>query len=400
MTNSSQRRLRILFVATGYPTPYRPNQSIFTHRSIQQLSKYVDPKVIHFRSWLPGRPWVEKRKLDGIDVLSLSIPQLPGGSTLHLNAKLLAWLGRMFAGAQLKETDLIHSTDLYPAGFVGSQWSKLTKKPHTTHVIGSDLNLFLAPKLRSIGSEWLMKINGFACNSTAILNALTRMAPGLKNATVIYRGVDTNLFSPHGAAGGPQASLPPVRFLYLGGFHSWDPRQVDYYNLKGGHILLEAWQKVEDKVQPGSLLIGGPGADKGKLEEWRQTLHFPQAVFFAGTIPPAEIPSTIRACDVVVIPSLQEGLPNVANEAQSSGRPVLGTDAGGIPEAVLHEQTGLIIPRGDPDRLAQGIEWFFFHQNEMVQMGSKGRDRALTQFSWDRFSIQMTTLFQNAVENN
>lgn len=63
----------------------------------------------------------------------------------------------------------------------------------------------------------------------------------------------------------------------------------------------------------------------------------------------------IRACDVVVLPSLNEGLPNLAIEAQACGRPVLGTNAGGIPEAVLDGKTGIIVQKGDRDALSKGL---------------------------------------------
>lgn len=392
-----KKRFKVLFIATGYPTRDRPNQNIFTHRSIKRLSNYLDVQVIQFRAWKPDRPIVEKRIWDGVNVTTLACPQIPGGSNFHINAKLLSWFGSKFVWPLVIKADLLHSTDLYPSGYVASKWAQKGKKPHTTHVIGSDLNLFLLPKLSSINKVWLNKIAGFACNSLAIKKLLIESVPGTKNLKVIYRGVDIEKFSPTGPSLGPQISEPPVRFLYLGGFHTWDPSKTDYYNLKGGPILLEAWESIESIVQPSNLLVGGPGTDINKLESWRASLKFPNSVHFCDVIVPSNVPSYIRASDVLIIPSTSEGLPNIANEAQACGRPVLGTDAGGIPESVLNGITGKIIQRGNPNKLAEALVWFQSNQDKIKIMGAKGHKRMSEKFSWDNFSKQMIDLFTKAI---
>ncbi len=393
------KRLRVAFVATGYPTEDRPNNSIFIHRSIKVLTRYVDPLVIHLRAWLPGRPFIEKRVWEDIPVVSVACPQSPSGGMFHLNAKLLSWFGYIFVRSYLDAIDLIHSTNLYPAGFVASRWASSVGKPHIAQVIGSDLNLYLAPNLKRIGKDWLCNLSGIACVSAALMNRLTALIPDLKNVHVAYMGVDPLTFSPDGPIQGPQSSLPPVRFFFLGGFRSWDPGRAEY-NLKGGHVLLDAWQQVETQIQPSSLLISGPGTDIARLEKWRITLHRPEAVLFSRAISPSDIPAFIRACNVVVIPSVNEGLPNVANEAQACGRPVLGTDAGGIPETVDQGKTGYIVKRNDPQALAQGLLWFYGHQNEISVMGMAARQRMLKLFSWDNFVREVLNLYQVAIAHH
>jgi glycosyltransferase involved in cell wall biosynthesis len=384
--------LRVVFVTTGYPTQYRPKECIFLHRSVKTLSQKIDARVIHLRSWRPGRPVLENRKWEHIDVISISCPQLPLGSYSHLNTILLS----IFAGWMLKQiidrADILHSLDIYPAGFVASRWARRSGKPHTTHVIGSDLGLFLIPNLSRMGTQWLLNMKGAVCNSQATLDQLISVVPEMHNLKVIHRGVDPLEFSPAGPASGPQVTLPPMRFLYLGGFHTWDSRRGEY-NIKGGHTLLDAWRQVEEQVAPGSLVIAGPSTDTENLRLWRAGLRRPQAVFLAGTIPPGSVAAWMRACDVVVIPSLQEGLPNVANEAQACGRPVLGSDAGGIPESVIDGETGRIVPRRDPSALARGMQWFCANQAVLPAMGRHGRERMVRDFSWDHFSREMMAFY-------
>jgi L-malate glycosyltransferase len=395
--SSHSNRLRVVFVTVGYPTLYRPKECIFMHRSVKAMSEQIDALVIHLRAWRPGRPWVERRNWEGVDVLSVACPQFPLGSYSHLNTLLLSRFGALSVQSAIASAEIVHSMDIYPAGFVASQWAKRLAKPHTTHVIGSDLNLFLVPNLPRVGKKWLINLDGVVCNSMAIKQQLLSHVHALTNARVIYRGVDTASFSPDGLASGPQASKSPVRFLYLGGFHTWDPRRHEY-NIKGGHILLEAWSIIEERIGLSSLIIGGPGADTANLRRWRDHLRKPEAVFIADTISPESVPNWIRACDVVVIPSLQEGLPNVANEAQACGRPVLATDAGGIPESVVNGETGMIVPSGDSLALAQGMQWFWNNQSSLPGMGRQGRARMMREFSWDRFSKEMLTFFSLAVQ--
>lgn len=388
--------MRILFVSTGYPSPHRPGHCIFIHRSIQSLLPYLEAEVVHFRAWLPGRPLVEKRHWEGVPVTTIYCPQSPKTSHTHLNTSLLTFFGRLGISSSIKTSDLIHSTDVYPAGYIAQTWARHYAKPHTTHVIGSDVNYFLASNLSRIGTKWLSDINGFACNSNKILQCLLELAPEIKNFQVIYRGVDTTLFSPEGHTSGPQAQLPPVRFLFLGGFHSSDSSNP-LYNLKGGPILLDAWKRVERSVAPSSLLVGGPGTDIAQLEKWRVNLARPDAVFLFRNFSPGDVPPLIRACDVLIIPSQHEGLPNLANEAQACARPVLGTDAGGIPESVIHTETGRIIPRGDVCALAEGLKWFHENHSVISIMGQRGRARMLQDFSWERFSNGMMALISNAI---
>lgn len=354
--------------------------------------------MIQFRAWRPGRPLIENRRWDGINVTSLAVLQIPGGSEFHINTLLLCLASRNFVSNLVKESDLVHSTDLYPSGYVASNLARRFNKPHTSQVIGSDLNLFLLPKLPTINLDWLREIKGFACNSLEIKKLLTASIVGINNAQVIYRGVDNYMFSPDGPSLGPQTKAPPIRFLYLGGFHTWDPKKENYYLIKGGPILLEAWKKVESLIQPSNLLISGPGVDEQKLGSWKATLKYPESVYFSKVLPPTDVPSFLRASDVLVIPSTREGLPNIANEAQACGRPVLGSNAGGIPETVVDGLTGKIVDKGDPDQLAEGLIWFHQNQDKILNMGENGRKRMSSEYSWDIFTERMLDMIRGAID--
>ena len=393
--------LNAVFVTVGYPTHYRPNDGIFTHRMVKKLANVMNVKIAHIRAIKPGRPLVEERMWDGIHIHSVCVPQIPALRYALLNARLLAWFGLPTVKKMLNKADVIHSTGIYTTGYAASLWARSLDKPHVTQAIGSDVNILLAdPKLSGTDRRWMEAIDGVSCNSRRIRDRLLELAPHLPNVRVIYRGVDPERFQPQGHIEGPQVGLPPVRFLYLGGFQTWDPALYDEYNVKGGHVLLEAWRRVESTIGQSSLVIGGTGINPSRLSHWHNSLQRADSVCFTNVVTPEVVPGMVRACDVVVIPRLNEGLPNLANETQACGRPVLGSDAGGIPESVIQGRTGLIVARGDVDALAEGMRWFFKHQDEIDEMGMRGRQHMIENFNPYHSAEEMLTLLRVAMDHH
>jgi glycosyltransferase involved in cell wall biosynthesis len=282
---------------------------------------------------------------------------------------------------------------------VCGKWALRENRPFTFNVIGSDLNLFLKRNNSRLGNQWLTNLKGVVCNSEALKKDLQNLIGDLPNVRTIYRGVDTDVFSSEGEKAGPQASLQPVRFLYLGGFHTWDPNEGTH-NLKGGHTLLEAWRMVENQVPSASIVIGGPGVYQEQFRSWQATLTNPQHAFCINSIDPVHVASYIRSSDVVIIPSLNEGLPNIAKEALACGRPILGTNVGGIPEVVENGKTGLIIPPDNPGALAAGIKWFYGNQGQIKIMGNNGRNQMKEFFSWEQYKDNMIEFFGSAISKN
>jgi len=391
------KKLRVVFISAGYPSTDRPNYAIFIHRSVKKLSKYIDVKVIHLRTWRPFRPIIEKRTWDNINIVSLSIPQIPIYKLGYINSFLLSLIGFWFIKKYLKNSDLIHSTSIYPIGFVTNQWSIKLEKPHVSQAIGRDVNVYLE-NLPENKIQWIRTINQISCNSNALKEKLNYRLPNLDNIRVINRGVDTNYYSPEGAVNKLIFEKPELKYLYLGGFQTWNPREFNPINYKGGHILLSAWKIAETQLGSSILIMGGAGSNPDKLAEWRSSLRNPDNIIILPVIDPAEVPSLIRSCNVVVIPSISDGLPNLANEAQACGCPVLGTDAGGIPETVISNLTGYIVNRNNPQALAQGLLWFFKNQNEIPKMGEEARRRMIELFSWEKFSSQMLDLYNELID--
>ncbi|MGH6945570.1 MAG: glycosyltransferase family 4 protein, partial [Geminicoccaceae bacterium] len=90
-----------------------------------------------------------------------------------------------------------------------------------------------------------------------------------------------------------------------------------------------------------------------------------------------DIPDLLAAVDVAAVPSMcEEGLPFVALEAAAASRPVVAFRSGGLPEIVLHEETGIIVPKGDADGLAQAIARVLADPELARRLGANGRRHA------------------------
>lgn len=146
---------------------------------------------------------------------------------------------------------------------------------------------------------------------------------------------------------------------------------------KGFSTLIEAMRQVPDTLNIKLLMVGDFEGNQ-RFREQVASLPDPERVMFAGYRPDA--PQVAGACDALVLPSESEGLPRVVIEAMAYQRPVIVTEAGGMPELVRHNQEGLIVPVRDSQALAESIIYLATHPDERTEMGRRGRERVATSF--------------------
>jgi glycosyltransferase involved in cell wall biosynthesis len=237
--------------------------------------------------------------------------------------------------------------------------------------------------------------------SDGIRSAFPRYASRVQT---VFNGVDTQRFSPR-----PRSGVG--RVLFAGRI---SPE-------KGIHVLLEAFERVLrrhpraqlDLVGPGSVLtpelLADQGDDRlisdlvplchpgyGDAIRQRMSPAAAQAVRFHGNVPYSKLAEYYGRADVFVFPSVIPeafGLP--VAEAMASGLPVVAAKSGGIPEIVRHGQTGLLVPRGDPEALAEAIGLLLDDPGRGVRMGQAGRERAAS-FTWEKTVEQLLAAFDGS----
>lgn len=170
---------------------------------------------------------------------------------------------------------------------------------------------------------------------------------------------------------------------------------------KGIDIAIKSFSKVVEEFPNAVYLIGGEGDCKKELKELTKSLGLIDNVRFIGNIPYENLNTVYNSCDVFVLPSRTippdvEGFGIVFLEANACGKPVIGTNSGGISSAIIDGKTGFIISEEDVDALEDKIKFLFRNPIKRKEIGRNGLERVLKEANWD---AQAEKMF-NHIKNN
>lgn len=185
---------------------------------------------------------------------------------------------------------------------------------------------------------------------------------GVAGAAVIPNGVAP---LPPAEAGAEAPSVPagsPV-VLYAGRLRT----------RKAVAVLLEAFARLRREVPGAALVLVGDGEQRPALEDQARRLGIEKAVRFTGAVPRDEMARRLAAADLFCLPSLYEGFPLAILEAMAAGLPVVATAVAGVPEAVEHGVTGLLVPPEDADALARALGELARDPERRRLLGEAGR---------------------------
>jgi glycosyltransferase involved in cell wall biosynthesis len=166
--------------------------------------------------------------------------------------------------------------------------------------------------------------------------------------------------------------------------------------IKGHIVLLRAFAEARRRVPGLQLDIAGRGPLEPALRALAKELELEEAVRFLGHVAP--IQRAIEEAAVVVVPSLGEGFGMVALEAMERSRAVIAAAIGGLGELVEDGVTGLLVPPGDADALADAIVRLAGDLDGAARMGEAGRRRALDHFLQERCTDRTELLYRAQLE--
>jgi len=148
---------------------------------------------------------------------------------------------------------------------------------------------------------------------------------------------------------------------------------------KGQQYLIRAMREVVKEYPKVRLFILGSGRLETRLRTMVRDQNLEGNIMLTGLRD--DVGAFFNIFDMLVIPSVAEGLNSTILDALALEVPVVATDAGGIPEIITHGEHGRLVPRADHEALASGILWMLCHPEQAKAMAKKGCERVREEFS-------------------
>lgn len=370
--------MRVLAITKIFPNAADPLAAPFNRQQFAALRSHCDLEIMATIPWFPGASLVAKwssagrlarvpsrETIHGIDVThprTLFVPKLAMATWGPLYAASIAPVVAPYRG----KVDVVLGTWAYPDGFAAVVAARMLGVPCVVKLHGSDINLIAKePGPRKLTAWALPKATRVVAVSRALADDVVELGVARDRVAIVMNGVDGELFQPRDRqAARVELGLPagPLA-VYVG---RMKPE-------KGVLDLGAAWAAVVQQVPNATLVVMGDGPQKGELEAVTKPLG--ERVRLVARQPLERVPSYMAAADVLVLPSHSEGTPNVVLEALASGRRVVATAVGGVPDLITSDTLGTLVPPRDPDALARAIAVALrepYDACEVARLGARG----------------------------
>lgn len=391
-------RLRVLVFTNLFPNPEDPTRGIFTWQLAREIRELCDLTVVcplpwfprwpvlrRFKQWYPFALVPNEYEFRGIRVHSPKYLMLPKVSEPLLG--MLMFLGAFATVWRLhrrKRFDVINPMWLYPDAVAAGWIGKLLGVPLVPTALGCDVNQFLDERAKR---GQILAMLSRAPAVTAVSEALRErmVAEGIPpdRVSTTPNGVDADLFFVRDRLRSRQElGLPAGGSLvvYVGRLSEE----------KGLPTLIEAAALLRRKGREFLLCLVGDGPLLATLKARAGALDLNGRIRFVGREDHRRIGVWLGACDVFCLPSLREGCPNVVLESLSSGRPVVASRVGAIPDLVSAD-TGILVDTQDAEQLAVALD-------EALARGWNGAQIAasMSAYSWRSAALRYREAYQAA----
>lgn len=391
----------LLIVSSRYPHEHDSISSSFVYSQVERLRKniaHIDviattPYVPHIYAELIG----SRRKRD-----SLANDYSDGNVSIFFTKQLAIPIehfrlkrGKVELKAAHKicknndiNPDLIHAHFTFPSGYVALELSRSLGVPYIVTAHGYDIY-----DLPFQNDQYFTIIEDVVKNASKIITVSSRNEKILvekfkikkDKIIVIPNGFDKSLFkiqSMESARNELGLSDKKRVMLCIG----------NLLKVKGFDILIRSVHKMKDELTDVEFHIVGDGPEKDTLEKMIQDLKLAETIHLVGAVPHDLIPKWIAACNGLVIPSRDEGVPTVLFESIACGTPVIGTSVGGIPDIIDPMKNGILIESENLSELGktlvqfQDLEW----DEDMIREHAQ-------QYEWGNLSKRVEEVYQQVL---
>lgn len=287
----------------------------------------------------------------------------------------------------------IHCGQVLSNGIGGWLCKTLFSIPYVMWVYGSEtVRLGRNRLIRKVLKGILGKAECVVVNSEFTKEEYLKFGVDEEKLVKINPGVDTSFFKP----------MEKEKTI-IEGFGLEDKKvilTVSRLDERKGHDkVIEALPEVISAVKDLRYLIVGKGREEERLKNLADKMGLNEYVVFAGYVPDEELPLYYNLCDIFVLPnriteqtSLRgdyEGFGIVFLEASSCGKPVIGGKTGGVSDAVVHGETGLLVDPLSAEEIALAIVDLLQNERKAAEYGRNGRQRAVKGFDWKVLSKKL-----------
>ena len=285
---------------------------------------------------------------------------------------------------------VVHTHDLW-SNLMGVPAARLARVPA---IVSSRRDLAHFDWYQGKRRHWLRRIQNLSgvvlANATPIRDALISedgFAP--EKLRVIHNGVDTEKFQ---RAPRDRARLFPdvgneMLVVLVGNMHS---------DVKGHPWLIAAAPTVVREFPEVRFVFAGDGELRPTFAAQVAQLGLEDRFKFLGRR--SDIPEVLASCDLAVLPSRAEGLPNAVLEYMAAGLPTIASRVGGMAELIQDGVTGLLVPAEDANALAGALLQFLRDPEQARQIAKNGQRFAVENFSFERLIREIDELYAELLE--
>ena len=294
---------------------------------------------------------------------------------------IMFWLRRVLKVRRLGP-DIVHCQSIM-MGVVGFLGKKLLHKPYVVWGRGADIYmpwLFKTPILRLV----LKNADGVIALTEDMKKEMQKTRAG--GISVIANGLDLERFAAlrREEMRGKLQTKPDQRLIvFAGGFRP----------VKGVTYLIEAMNVVREKHRSAMLMLIGKGPEEDTLRHLAERLDLGNCVRFVGQVPNDAVPQYLAAADVLVLPSLSEGFPNVVLEAMAAGLPVVASRVGGLPEIIEEGHNGFLVEPKSPEQIAEKVLLLLGDDELRKRISENNREKAQG-YSWERVVDRLEEVYR------
>lgn len=377
-----------------FPSTARPLHGLFVRERMRRVAAAsgLDWVVVSPR---PAVPWPLRHGIDRIHADMPRQEQIDGVSVyhpayFHVPGLSLRWQARRMARAALPVVAklaagrhcVVDAHYVYPDGIAALAIARQLNLPCTLTARGTDINVLAEhPAIARQIREFAGSAHALLAVSRELRDRFATVAGLAKEQVHVARnGVDLERFHlGDSASARQQLGLPETCSLVLA-----VGRLVAE---KGFHLMARALRSLDSSVH---MVVVGEGPEAPRLVQ----LAPEGRLHLLGPLAQERVALCYQACDLLVLPSLREGWPNVVTEALASGLPVVATPVGGIPDMLTSARVGSMVRDSDARALGREVaRWLASHRDR-----AKIREFA-RRFSWSETVDLHVRLIESALQS-